>query len=172
MLITYISLFIIGAIISESRASKLSRIAFGSCNTPNRPAMWPLIEEFHPDTLLLLGDNIYADREPGGMPRKVVSPLVIQDMYNRVSTDDTFRSLVSTVDLMATIDDHDYGQNNGDKNFAFKVESHVRIISITCIFPNEFIFVLIVEILLGLHECATGLQSQIAKRGLYIKSVS
>eukprot|EP01039_Chlorochromonas_danica_P001978 gene1978-2158_t len=100
------------------------RIAFGSCSNPRRGGeIWSLLKSFHPRQLLLLGDQIYADREVNWM-RKSPSPAGIAEDYRLLAQQPQWRSLLASLDSwMAIFDDHDYGTNNGDKNFVFRNES-------------------------------------------------
>jgi hypothetical protein len=87
-----------------------------------------------PDTLVLLGDNVYADTKvaagPGGIDLVFGSkfiPATTQDFekhYKLLKEDPDFTQLVHMVGgysskgrLLATYDDHDYGVNNGDRSY-------------------------------------------------------
>lgn len=103
------------------------RIAFGSCNNPHRVSIWDAISRTSPNRIMLLGDTIYADREPGQNPWiKIKSADTIETLYGLVKSDPGFKSATANATLIATFDDHDYGENNGDKTFRFRKESQVE----------------------------------------------
>jgi hypothetical protein len=76
----------------------LSRIAFGSCATQERPQpIWNAVAATKPELLLLLGDNIYADTEDMG---------VMQAKYNKFAAMPGFKALRESVPILATWDDN------------------------------------------------------------------
>jgi alkaline phosphatase D len=97
--------------------NSLHTIAFGSCyNTQHGGGIWRLIDSFDPDHLVLLGDNIYADKIVGHFDDN--TPMVIEEEYRQLSQMPEFQTLLShVVDWSLTYDDHDYGVNNADKTF-------------------------------------------------------
>ncbi len=93
--------------------SVLTTIAFGSCNRQNDPQdYWRTIASHSPDAWLWLGDNIYSDT----------------DDMEKMRTD--YRILSETPEYAAFVaftpviyggwDDHDYGLNDGGKEWAAK----------------------------------------------------
>jgi hypothetical protein len=99
------------------RIDSLHTIAFGSCyNTLHGGGIWRLIDSFDPDHLVLLGDNIYADKIVGHFDDN--TPMVIEEEYRYLSQMPEFQTLLDHVsDWSLTYDDHDYGVNNADKTF-------------------------------------------------------
>mmetsp|Transcript_17536 Transcript_17536/g.29561 ORF Transcript_17536/g.29561 Transcript_17536/m.29561 type:complete len:617 (-) Transcript_17536:261-2111(-) len=94
------------------------RIAIGSCSNPNRGGhIWRLMENFHPEHLILLGDTIYVDHKaPGRIPKNFTH--VIEKEYRVLTEDPDWQSLIESVNTWsATYDDHDYGVDNADKTF-------------------------------------------------------
>ena len=87
---------------------------------------WPLLEQKNmwqgllssqPDMIFLIGDNVYADQYIRRASLKNFKKRYIQ----------TFRTLAlyqspRLFPLLAVWDDHDYGMNNGHKNFQYKNE--------------------------------------------------
>ena len=57
MIISYLAVY------SRADIKEGHSIAFGSCNDAERLSMWGAIASKEPDTLILLGDNIYADKK-------------------------------------------------------------------------------------------------------------
>jgi alkaline phosphatase D len=93
----------------------LERIAFGSCATQARPQpIWDAVAATHPQLLLLLGDNIYAD---------TTDMKVMRAKYAKFAAMPGFQKLRSTVPIMATWDDHDLGVNDGGSDYPKKDES-------------------------------------------------
>lgn len=93
----------------------LKTIAFGSCNRVNLPQdIWKSIHEDKPDLWLWLGDIIYADTE--NMSK-------LENMYNRQKSNEEYVKFISETPVIGIWDDHDYGQNDGGKDFSKKVES-------------------------------------------------
>ena len=97
----------------------LSRIAFGSCaNQNNDCPIWGTIDRFDPDLLLLLGDNIYADLVDGRL--KPSTPTRIKSAYDALAALPEFAKLRSGTPMMATWDDHDYGNNDAGREWEHK----------------------------------------------------
>jgi len=101
-----------------------TRIAFGSCfkQQPTRAGeslshqdFWDPIMATDPAAFLFLGDNVYADRT-GGPPQFIESYDVLQES-------DGYRRLNAATRVLATWDDHDFGQNDGGRDFDGKSEA-------------------------------------------------
>jgi alkaline phosphatase D len=91
------------------------RIAFGSCDDQDRPQeMWKEIIAQHPDVWIWGGDNVYSDfKSPAG--RKA--------LYNKQKSNTDYQQLIKSCVVTGTWDDHDYGINDGGKNYSLKKES-------------------------------------------------
>ena len=93
----------------------LETIAFGSCNRQNTPqTIWPIISEHQPDLWIWLGDNIYGDSE---------DMAVLKEKYAQQMAHQSYRDFINKYPLIGIWDDHDYGVNDGDKNYPKKEES-------------------------------------------------
>jgi len=102
---------------NDADATKLiERIAFGSCDTmkptgPDRTVtnqeFWDLIVARDPQVFMPLGDNIYAD---------------YGDRYSDLAGVKGFRDLMARTITMPIWDDHDYGMNDGNGDFAQKAK--------------------------------------------------
>ncbi len=93
-------------------AKTLQTIAFGSCNKENEPQpLWEQIIAYQPDLWIWLGDNIYGDTS---------SANIIQSKYNLQSKVENYQGLLKNTPIVGTWDDHDYGENNGGKDFVAK----------------------------------------------------
>ena len=115
---------------SSSSTAMIQRIAFGSCNNPLKGGqIWNLITSTDPDRLILLGDNVYADKKKSIMGHfEAASPIRIQYMYSLLKNDPNFKGLVKHLGgfskgINAIYDDHDYGINDGDMSFESRDES-------------------------------------------------
>ncbi|QQS46094.1 MAG: alkaline phosphatase family protein [Acidobacteriota bacterium] len=99
--------------LNESRV--ISRIAFGSCATQDRPQpIWDSILATRPEIFLFIGDNIYGDTEDMS---------VMRAKYDLLDAIPGFRRLSRRVPILATWDDHDYGLNDGGANYPKRAES-------------------------------------------------
>lgn len=93
----------------------LTTIAFGSCNKQDLDQpLWPLIQQNKPDLWVWLGDIIYADTE---------DMEVMKAKYEKQKQNENYASFAQTVPAIGVWDDHDYGANDGGKNYSKKKES-------------------------------------------------
>lgn len=91
-------------------------IAFGSCNRHDLPQLlWDDIAAQKPNVWIWLGDNIYGDSDDAQVLREKYNAQLNQPAYRQ------FRTQVPTI--IGTWDDHDYGRNDGDKNYPFKAQN-------------------------------------------------
>ncbi|NWK54144.1 alkaline phosphatase family protein [Verrucomicrobiaceae bacterium N1E253] len=95
---------------------KVSTIAFGSCNNPRLKTkpLFDTIAGVDPDVFIFLGDNIYGDTE---------DMEVLKKKYAELEAVEGYRQLRDQTVVLATWDDHDYGVNDGGKNYPMKKES-------------------------------------------------
>ena len=90
-------------------------IAFGSCLRQGRnQPVWDAIVRQNPDLFLFLGDNIYADTR---------DPEVMRAGYARLAADPGYRRLSGISPVLATWDDHDYGENDAGAEYPMKQQS-------------------------------------------------
>ena len=93
----------------------LSRIAFGSCATQERPQpIWDAVLASRPQLMLLLGDNIYADTTDMDVMRR---------KYGKLAAMPGFRAIREACPILATWDDHDLGANDAGGDYPRKDES-------------------------------------------------
>ena len=86
------------------------RIAFGSCSRHNADQpMWDAIIAADPDLWIWTGDIIYADTHDMDLMRAIYALQRSRPDYGR---------LLATCPVIGTWDDHDYGVNNGGKEYA------------------------------------------------------
>jgi alkaline phosphatase D len=93
-------------------AGPLSRIAFGSCATQERPQpIWDAVLASRPQLLLLLGDNIYADTKDMDVMRR---------KYAKLAAMPGFQAIRKACPILATWDDHDLGANDAGSDYPMK----------------------------------------------------
>ncbi len=95
-------------ILAKSYASPhtepLQHIVFGSCLDTHEHPMLDRALTLPRDLFIFMGDNIYADK--GGLP-------MMQDKYAKLKQSRFFQGLLSKGNIVATWDDHDFGENDG-----------------------------------------------------------
>ncbi|MGB3183992.1 MAG: alkaline phosphatase D family protein [Cyclobacteriaceae bacterium] len=93
----------------------LTRIAFGSCSHQDSDRqMWGEILQTTPDLYIWLGDNIYGDTS---------DMIVMRAKYAKQKMRPGYQELISRTPVVGTWDDHDFGINNGGKDFNHKSQS-------------------------------------------------
>ncbi|NDC78060.1 MAG: alkaline phosphatase family protein [Chitinophagia bacterium] len=93
----------------------LTTIAFGSCDNQDlRPKMWDAVRANRPDLWIWGGDNIYGDS---------FDMDTLRAKYARQKADSGYRRLLASTRLTGTWDDHDYGLNDGGREYAMRRES-------------------------------------------------
>ena len=93
----------------------ISKIAFGSCaNQSDRLPIFDIVVKHKPDLFVFLGDNIYGDTD---------NMNTLQSKYDRLAAKPTFQNLKNNVPIIATWDDHDYGQNDAGRHYPKKEAS-------------------------------------------------
>ena len=104
------------------------RIAFGSCNRESLPqVMWQEILATKPNVWIWLGDNIYGDTE---------DMAVLKEKYDLQKSNEDYQQLREQAAIVGIWDDHDYGVNDGDKNYPFKKESKALMLDFLDV-PND-----------------------------------
>lgn len=97
------------------RQSSFDVIAFGSCAfQENEQAIWRAVVESRPDLFVFLGDNIYAD---------TTDIDVMRAKYARLGANPGYQRLLASTPVVATWDDHDYGENDAGAEYPMKAES-------------------------------------------------
>ncbi|MFM8517095.1 MAG: alkaline phosphatase D family protein [Nevskiaceae bacterium] len=91
------------------------RIAFGSCAHQDKPQpIWDAVLASEPDLFIFLGDNIYGDTR---------DPQVLRAKYAQLAGKPGFKRLRERVPVLATWDDHDFGENDACADYPLKEES-------------------------------------------------
>lgn len=101
--------------VEPAKSGAATVIAFGACAHENRPQpIWEAIVAAGPDLFIFAGDNIYADTNDMD---------VMKAKYAKLAGQPGYRKLLKTCPVLATWDDHDFGVNDGGKNYPQKKES-------------------------------------------------
>lgn len=101
------------------------RVAFGSCADQDKPCpAWDAVLKAAPDTLVLLGDTIYADLDKS----KAVTAELIRSKYAALNQLPAFQQLRQSARLLGTWDDHDYGKNDAGSAWKLKDEAQAALL--------------------------------------------
>ena len=93
----------------------IDRIAFGSCSKESLPQpIWDAVLAADPELFVFLGDNIYGDTRDMAL---------LREKYARLARVDGFRRIRDRVPLVATWDDHDFGENDAGGDYPMKEDS-------------------------------------------------
>ncbi|MBL8149093.1 MAG: alkaline phosphatase family protein [Blastocatellia bacterium] len=96
------------------------RLAFGSCSKITLPQpIWRPIINSEPDLWLWLGDIIYADTEDMSEMRR---------QYDTQKSQPDYAELRKKVPIIGVWDDHDYGLNDGGKEYTKREESQKELL--------------------------------------------
>jgi alkaline phosphatase D len=93
----------------------LTRIAFGSCAKQSKDQpIWDAVLATKPELFVFLGDNIYGDtRDMNELRAK----------YAQLAAKPGFQRLRASTPLLATWDDHDFGEDDAGADYPMKEES-------------------------------------------------
>ncbi|MFN0035146.1 MAG: alkaline phosphatase D family protein [Saprospiraceae bacterium] len=87
-------------------------IAFGACNRATMPqTMWQHVAANNPQLWVWLGDIIYADTS---------DMRALAAHYKRLKTNADYKKLRAKAQIIGVYDDHDYGVNDGCKDYPMK----------------------------------------------------
>ncbi len=101
-------------------ALPLERIAFGSCSRTDLPQpMWAPIADARPDLWVWLGDNVYADTDDMHVMRR---------RYEEALSNPGYASLLRSMPVMGTWDDHDFGKNNAGAGYSQREASQKEML--------------------------------------------
>lgn len=93
----------------------ITKIAFGSCGHQDKPLdIFTTIVSHHPDLFIFLGDNIYGDTD---------NMFKLRRKYKKLGKNKNYKHLKENAPIIATWDDHDYGQNDIGKYYKKKLKS-------------------------------------------------
>lgn len=101
--------------IKPDAAAVPTRIGFGSCVKQGEPQpIWDAIVKADPQEFVLIGDNIYGDSQ---------DMEILKQKYGMLGAEPGFMALRAKRPILATWDDHDYGQNDGGADYPMRAES-------------------------------------------------
>lgn len=100
---------------SSPSQTPITTIAFGSCSDQKRPQpLWDDIVGQKPQVWVWLGDNIYGDSE---------NMDTLKAKYGRQKSNPVYQQLRQSTSVIGVWDDHDYGVNDGGKEYPFRKQS-------------------------------------------------
>ena len=100
--------------LADDKNYKKFTIIFGSCSNQNKKMNhWKTIINYEPDLLILLGDNVYGDFN-------TKSANQLKQAYKKLSENISFQYIKNNIPIIPIWDDHDYGINDGGKNWEYK----------------------------------------------------
>ena len=100
--------------LADSNNHKKFTIIFGSCSNQNkRMDHWRTIINYEPDLLILLGDNVYGDFNNESANQ-------LKQAYKKLSENSNFQYIKNNIPIISIWDDHDYGINDGGRNWEYK----------------------------------------------------
>ena len=109
------------ALPSEDQA--LTRILVASCfneEVPEASGAMQSIAAEPADLFLMIGDNVYGDRDGNNYVNNQADLDELRESFNDLAARDDFRSVRAKHPMMVAWDDHDYGANDGGKEFPFR----------------------------------------------------
>jgi len=103
-LLTLVATSLFAADLKPADEALVSRIAFGSClGQDGVQPIWDQVQRAKPDVFVLLGDNVYADTK---------DPVELRAAYAKLGAQPGYQKLKKAMPVLATWDDHDYGEND------------------------------------------------------------
>lgn len=101
-------------------AAPLERIAFGSCCREYLPQpIWNAVSKFQPEVWIWMGDNVYGDSK---------DPNILRTKYDQQKANPDYAELAKNCQVIGIWDDHDFGNNNGGREYPSKKESQAALL--------------------------------------------
>mmetsp|Transcript_34459 Transcript_34459/g.109141 ORF Transcript_34459/g.109141 Transcript_34459/m.109141 type:complete len:456 (-) Transcript_34459:26-1393(-) len=99
-----------------------TRVLFGSCNKAEwEQPLWEPILTLKPDLWIWGGDNIYGDVPHSFGGFGAATPEHLRNLYTQQLAQPGYRQLLnSSVPIVGTWDDHDFGLNDGDRRYPYR----------------------------------------------------
>lgn len=114
---------------TSPRAVEPLRIAFGSCSRHNADQpLWDAIVASDPDLWIWTGDIIYADTQDMDLMRALYALQRSRRDYGR---------LLAACPVIGTWDDHDYGVNNGGREYPRRQRSQQLLLDFLAVSPED-----------------------------------
>ena len=113
--ILIVLLFIFTACKNNESTKNTITIAFGSCNNQTlENTLWAEIKKNNPEIWIWGGDIIYSDTD---------DMTFLEKNYTVQKNKPEYKNFVQDIDVLGTWDDHDYGLNDGGKEYIQKEAS-------------------------------------------------
>ena len=110
-----IKIFFILAFISNIVQANSIKLGLGSCLDQDFPQpIWNSIEKENLNYFIFLGDNVYGDSPDGSLHR-------LKSAYQNQKS--LLPAFLNDINILSIWDDHDYGLNDGGRDYIFKKES-------------------------------------------------
>lgn len=107
----------------------VSRISFGSCNNAfANNQLWDEVIDASPEAWIWGGDIVYADSD---------QPEQIRMHYNKQLSNPLYSEILESIPVYGTWDDHDYGLNDGGREFSIKSESQQLFLDFLQVESND-----------------------------------
>jgi len=114
---------------TNSQAAVVQTIAFGSCSKQSLPQpLWDDVVAQHPNLWIWLGDNIYGDSE---------SMDTLRAKYALQKSNPVYQQLRQSATVLGVWDDHDYGVNDGGKEYPRRRESQQLLLDFLDVPAND-----------------------------------
>jgi len=110
-------------LLASATASQVTKIAFGSCSGvygKKNVELYKSIDAMKPDAFVWLGDVVYADQMVGPLVFTPTEPAVWKKKFTDFKDSDGYLQLRQHTRILGVWDDHDYGQNGGNKHHPYK----------------------------------------------------
>jgi alkaline phosphatase D len=109
-------------------AASPSRLLLASCHSQHyhdTNVLWDALRPRRATGFLWVGDAIYGDDYDAAHRVVPATPAVLQSLYQELLQENAgYRRFVQdATTVLGVWDDHDYGVNNGDRTYPFRVES-------------------------------------------------
>lgn len=99
----------------------LTRILVGSCNDEEKASQTlQTIAGEEGDLFLMIGDNVYGDRDGGGYANNQPALDEVRESFSDLAARPEFQAVRAKFPMMVAWDDHDYGANDGGREFPFR----------------------------------------------------
>jgi alkaline phosphatase D len=108
--------------LADSKDSELYVMGFGSCLTEKREQpIWSAIKEENLKEFFFMGDNVYGDNKETGELDDMKVAYALQK--------EKLPKWLNNINVNAIWDDHDYGKNDGGKEYVFKTQSQTLFLN-------------------------------------------